>query len=115
MPAIQTAPHQKIVRINKAECSSKEIYAKINKKAMYEAAKKLNGRKASAFIIWCYLASNQDGFELALSNTAVLDAVGVKTDAYDTAINILIEDGYLVNQKGNIYNFYEIPRDKKQD
>lgn len=115
MPAIKTAPHQKIVRINKAECSNKDIYAKINKSAMYEAIRNLNGRKASAFIIWCYLASNQDGFELALSNIAVLNAVGVKKDAYDTAIEILIEDGYLVKQKGNLYNFYEIPKDKKQD
>ena len=111
MAVIQSSPNQKVVKINKTVCNSVNYYAKINKKAMYQAMSRLNGRKASAFILWCYFASNQDKYEFALSNKAISDTIGMKKDAYDTAVKLLIEEKYLVNISGNRYNFYEIPQE----
>ncbi len=79
---------------------------------MRQASKALCGRKASGFILWCYLAMNQDSYQFALSNEAVLDAMGLKKDAYDTAVSLLTAEGYLVQENGNQWAFYEIPRSK---
>jgi hypothetical protein len=110
LPNVKTAPNQKLVRINKADCSQKDIYAKINKQAMLNAMRDFNGKKASGFILWSYLASNQNGYELALGNVALKNAIGMSKPAYDYAVGLLIEYKYLVKENGNIYNFYEIPK-----
>lgn len=71
--------------------------------------KRMNGRQASGFLLWCYLSLNKEGYELALSNEAVKEACGMKKDAYNTAVSILIEEQYLVCKAGNIYDFYQFP------
>lgn len=71
--------------------------------------KRMNGRRASGFLLWCYLSLNQEGYELALSNEAVLEACGMKKDAYDTAVSMLIEEKYLVRRDGNTFDFYQFP------
>ena len=76
---------------------------------METAMKRMNGRRASGFLLWCYLSLNQEGYELALSNEAVKTACGMKKDAYDTAVSILMEEQYLVRKEGNTYDFYQFP------
>ena len=44
-----------------------------------------------------------------MSNEAVKIACGMKKDAYDTAVSILIEEQYLVRKDGNTYDFYQFP------
>ena len=70
--------------------------------------RRMNGRKASGFLLWCYLSLNQEGYELALSNVAVSEATGMSKDAYDTGVELLIEEGYLVQRSGNTYDFFQI-------
>ena len=70
--------------------------------------RRMNGRKASGFLLWCYLSLNQEGYELALSNVAVSEATGMTKDAYDTGVELLIEEGYLVKRAGNTYDFFQI-------
>lgn len=70
--------------------------------------KRMNGRRASGFLLWCYLSLNQEGYELALSNVAVTETLGMSKDAYDTAVRLLIEEGYLVKRAGNTYDFFQI-------
>ena len=70
--------------------------------------RRMNGRKASGFLLWCYLSLNQEGYELALSNVAVTETLGMSKDAYDTAVGLLIEEGYLVQRAGNTYDFFQI-------
>ena len=53
---MKTVPNQKIITINKTECSKDKIYAKINIAAMEEAARELNS--AAAFELWIYFAKN---------------------------------------------------------
>ncbi len=69
----------------------------------------LGGKKASGFFLWCYLAGNSEGFILALSHTAVEAATGMKRDAYDQGVRLLLDEGFLVQAKGQLYNFYEFP------
>ena len=46
-----------------------------------------------------------------LSYEAVHEAVGLSRDAYDTAVEKLIEKGYLVLRTGKtVYDFYEVPQ-----
>ena len=65
-------------------------------------------QQASGFLLWCYLSLNQEGYELALSNEAVIEATGMSKDAYDTGVRLLIENGYLVQRAGNTYDFFQI-------
>ena len=115
MTDIKTFPNQKIVKIHKAQCDKTHLYSVINLDAMRGAMKAFNGREANAFLLWCYFAMNQQDYEFALSNKAVEEAIGVKKDAYDSAIAKLIKAGYLVNDGGNRYSFYEEPPEGQRD
>lgn len=64
-------------------------------------------RTPSPYVLWCYLAKNQNGYELAMSNKAFTDYTGMSKDAYDYAVKVLIEKGFLVQEKGNRYTFFE--------
>ena len=70
--------------------------------------RRMHGQQASGFLLWCYLSLNQEGYELALSNEAVIEATGMSKDAYDTGVRLLIEEGYLVQRAGNTYDFFQI-------
>ena len=106
---VKTYPNQKLIVIHKVLCDKEHTYTVINRKAMEMAMKKMNGKRASGFLLWCYLSLNQDGFELALSNEAVLETCGIKKDAYDNAVAMLIEERYLVRKDGNTYDFFQFP------
>ena len=78
--------------------------------AKYQAMKTFSGQKAPSFELWCYLSSNANNYTFALSQVAVEEAIGMKADAYKTAVKNLIEEGYLILREGNtIYDFYEMP------
>lgn len=103
-------PNQKLIKVIKEDYNEKAIYARINKNAMYEAMRTFSGRKAPTFELWCYIASNANGYEFALSQKAVEEAIGMKADAYNAAVNNLIAEGYLINEnpeKKTVYLFYE--------
>lgn len=97
-------PNQKIVTIKKENCSDKDLYAKINIKALQKAMLEL---KTSAFKLWIYFAKNQPyhTFELSCADCAKW---GLKPDAYHAAVKDLINKGYLKNVGGNDYLFEEI-------
>ena len=106
MPNYKTVPNQKAVKVNKEECNKQNLYAAINLEAMENAAQMLD---AGAFKLWIYFAKNQNGYELALSSKDVQDVFGIKIKQYNNAVAELIEKGFLVNTKGNNYDFYEVP------
>ena len=111
--AIQfTAPNQKRVSIHKEKCDKQHLYAVINLEALEAAARDL---PKNSFKLWVYLAKNNDGFELAMGNKAVFESFGIKKDAYDDAVEDLREKGYLVQVKGNIYEFHEVPVEKVEE
>ena len=114
LPTVKTYPNQKLIVIHKAVCDKEHTYTIINRKAMETAMKRMNGRRASGFLLWCYLSLNKEEYKLALSNEAVKLACGMKKDAYDTAVSILIEEQYLVRRDGNTYDFFQFPNNIEQ-
>ena len=103
-------PNQKIVTVHKAVVDEKNIYMRLNKKAMIEACKKLRGLELNAFL---YLSSNQDKYEMALSTEDMAQQMGGSVRSYQTAIRSLIEKGYLVQNHKNHYDFYDFPDNVK--
>ncbi len=61
-------------------------------------------------MLYMYLAANADGFNLALSPVAVRQATGMPRSTYQDQFIKLIDKGYLVQESGNKYNFYETPQ-----
>lgn len=112
MPNIKTVPNQKIVTVNKEPCSKCKHYAMINIDAMERASRDL---RAGSFVLWCYFAKNQPGYQFALSNTAALESMGIKRDAYNNAVKELMEKRYLVHCSGNYYQFNEIPSSQSEE
>ena len=66
---------------------------------------------AHAVLLYLYLASNSDGFRLALSPAAIRDAIGMPASTYRDQFVKLVDKGYLVQKgSGNLYDFYEVPQ-----
>lgn len=112
MSNYKTVPNQKVITINKEQCDGNHLYAAINLDAMCWAAQNLDG---NPFKLWIYFAKNQKDYHFALSSRDAKELFGLKKDAYDRAIQILQEKGYLVAESNNSnkYNFYEIPLEEK--
>lgn len=81
----------------------------IQKNNMIRAYKDLN---ATAFTLYLFLASNKDGYEMALSPAAIHNEYGMPESTIRDQTKKLIEKGYLVQRKegSNIYDFYEVPQ-----
>lgn len=99
-----TYQNQKVIHINKIPC--KVDFLQIQNDLWMEAARELSG---AAFKLYMYLASNSDGFDLALSRVDVTESVGIGYSAYDKAVAQLLEKGYLNLRQGNIYDFTTYP------
>lgn len=68
-------------------------------------------------MLYLYLASNADGFTLALSPAAIRQAIGMPASTYRDQFVKLVDRGYLVQRgEGSTYDFYEAPqRDTCED
>ena len=100
-----TYPNQKVVHINKPQYIKNFLQVGIDE--WQAAAKNLS---AATFKVYLYLASNANGFDLALSPQAIEEQIGVSKSSYHRAIKELTDNGYITNFQGNIYNFYTKPR-----
>ncbi len=100
-----TVPNQKTVQIHRHRpCNG---FLGINHSSWKPAARDLG---AQAFMLYIYLASNANGYELALSPTAVRNAIGMPESTCRDQIRKLIAKGYLLLRTGNTYDFYEVPK-----
>ena len=95
-----TYNNQKIIYIEKDSYQDNFLQIGI---AEWQAAYK--SLTPSAFALYLYLASNNNGYSLALSRRAVEDAIGLSKNTYHRAIDELVEKNYLVHQFGNEYIF----------
>lgn len=106
-------PNQKIITVcndmKDRDQKDEKTYGCITREAARLAAKKLNDGTA-AYILYTHLALSQDGYTFALSPQAIFNELGITNNQYDRAIKKLKENGYLVQVKGNRYNFYTIPQ-----
>lgn len=69
---------------------------------------------AHALQLYLYLASNANNYTLALSPTAVRQAIGMARSTYHDQFHKLVDKGYLVPSHGNTYEFYETPQPATQ-
>ena len=99
-----TYPNQKVIHINKNKYTANFLQVGIDE--WQTAFKKFT---PSAFAVYLYLASNADGFDLALSQKAIENALGIKKSAYHNAIEALKKEGYIEVLQGNIEVFHTAP------
>jgi hypothetical protein len=85
-----TYANQRIVKIKKDQC--KDNFLQINNDDWHDAIRQLS---SSAFALYLYLASNNDGFILALSQKAVQAATGLSKASYHRGVAELFDNGYL--------------------
>ncbi len=104
-----TVANQKVIHICKSKCVKDFLQIKNNE--WLEAQAILT---PSAFVLYLYLSSNADGFDLALSQKAFEDATGIKKTTYHKAVALLVDEGYLQLKQGNIYNFFTNPVPKSE-
>lgn len=100
-----TFPNQKIVRINREKASNN--FLGIKNENWYAASRDLG---ATALRLYLYLASNANGYNLALSPAAIEVDIGIPRSTYRDQFKALVKKGYLVETKGNQYEFYEVPQ-----
>lgn len=101
----QTVPNQRIVKIHR-EKAEKDFLGIKNENWM--AASRDLG--AHALRLYLYFAANKDGFDLALSQAAATNAIGIPRSTYHDQFHVLLNKGYIVPVQGNIYAFYEKPQ-----
>lgn len=108
---IQAAPNQKVVTICKepGNNESGKLFARLDLDAVQNAIRRMNGKRAAGFILWSILAGNQSGYQMLISNKLFSERYGISKDYYDSGVKILIEQGFMIRQHGNQYDFYEYP------
>ncbi len=105
-----TVPNQRVVQIHRERAASDFLGIK---NANWQAAARDLG--AHALLLYLYFASNADGFTLALSPAAIRQTVGMPPQTYRDQFVKLLDKGYLVQKKGNLYAFYETPQKKQEE
>ena len=104
-----TFPNQKNIIIHKEY--PKSDFMQISNNHWMEFNKKYG---PYALQVYLYLAKNADKYSLALSQQAAENEAGITKTTFHKYIDLLIDKGYLVWQKGNIYHFYETPHKQEQ-
>lgn len=105
MPNIITYPNQRVINIHRE--AAKSDFLGIKNTNWQAAARDLG---AHALMLYLYLASNADGYNLALSPAAIRQAIAMPRSTYQDQFVKLIDRGYIVQESGNVYNFYETPQ-----
>ena len=105
MPNVITYPNQRVIHINRE--AAKSDFLGIKNTNWQAAARDLG---AHALMLYLYLASNADGYNLALSPAAIRQAIAMPLSTYQDQFAKLIDRGYIVQESGNIYNFFETPQ-----
>ena len=101
-----TVPNQRVISVHRERAVSDFLGIKNDH---WQAAARDLG--AHAVLLYLYLASNADGYRLALSPAAIREAVGMPASTYRDQFVKLVDKGYLVQKgKGNLYDFYEVPQ-----
>ena len=103
---MDTSENQKIVIVNKDKTDKKHPYTPINIEVLKNA---LNTLKCNEFIVWMYIAKNQNQFTFALSSKETCRICNICRSTYVNAIHALLDKGYLVPKvdEKNVYIFYE--------
>lgn len=110
-----TYPNQRLVRVHRERVTSD--FLGIKNENWKAAARDLS---AHALKLYMYLAANADNYELALSQAAIREEIGMARSTFHDQFHVLVDKGYLVLSHGNTYDFFETPqprpdKDSKND
>lgn len=97
-------PNQKTIIIHQ---SSQIPFLKIGIEELLNAYKTI--KTPSSFVLYLYLASNKDGFELELSQKAFENATDISKSSYHRAVDHLTKLGYIYEDNGHL-NFATTPK-----
>lgn len=105
--------NQKLIVIHRniPEKNTKEPYLCIHTDRIETAAKNLNN---TAFKLYMYLVCNANNFKLEFSPQFISNTYGISLTSARRAIQELIDAGYVVEESGNRYEFYEVPQKKEK-
>ena len=105
-----SVPNQKKIIIQNAPCDRNNLYCMINIEAFQKAVSELS---RAGLALWCYLAKNQNGYNLDLSPA---DAAkwGIKRSSFYRAEDELTRLGYIKYLKGNVFVFCNNPNPKME-
>ena len=109
---VKLVPNQKLIIVNKAVSNKQNLYCVLNLAALDKASKTLQSK--AGFKLFIYLAKNQRNYTFALSGKAFQEWSGFGKTSYDTAVQELLDNGYLVKRDGKkqTYDFFEYGKDK---
>lgn len=100
-----TVPNQRVVTIHREP--AKSDFLGIKNENWQFAARDLG---AFGLLLYLYFASNANGYTLALSPAAIRQAIGMARSTYHDQFARLVDKGYLVENSGNGYDFFELPQ-----
>lgn len=100
-----SVPNQRIIRVQKAKADKTHLYTIFNLESLYSACKRL--KTIGGIKLYLYIGKNQNNYSFELSRADFMEWSGLAETAYRSGIKELIDNGYLVNTKGNYYTFYE--------
>ena len=104
MPPV-TYPNQRVIKIHREKVE--RDFLGIKNSTWQAAARDL---RAHGLMLYLYLASNADNFELAFSPAHVSEAIGMPRSTCSDQFKKLIDKGYLVPTAGNRFEFFETPQ-----
>lgn len=99
-----TVSNQKVIIINKPAVIRN--FLQIDNNAWMKVNKTLG---PYALQLYLYLAANANGYRLALSPEHAEKAAGIKRTSFYKYLKELEENGYIVWNKGNVFQFYTCP------
>ena len=102
---VQTYPNQRMVQVHREHPTGNFLGIKNEN---WQAAARDLGPHAS--LLYLYLASNANGYKLALSPADIANTIGMPRSTYHDQFHKLVRKGYLVQVNGNTYNFFEKPQ-----
>ena len=99
-----TFPNQKVIQIHREPLGGN--FLGINNDNWKYAARVLG---AQAFLLYTYLASNKNEYKTALSPAAVQKEINMPRSTFYDQLRKLESMGFIVHDKGNLLQFYEVP------
>ena len=100
-------PNQRVIKIHREHCTKGFLQIQIDN--WQDACRRL---RPQAFALYLYLASNADNYQLELSQVDVTNKIGMPKSTYYDQVKVLENNGYLVPNEKNGYDFYEIPKER---
>lgn len=97
-----TFPNQRMIKINRER--AKSDFLGIKNENWLAASRDLG---AHGLQLYLYLASNANGYTLALSPATIQRDLGMARSTYHDQFHKLVNRGYLLLSHGSTYNFFE--------